>query len=133
MYLPASSWLQVKLLLSLGAKLNVAAAKGKTNDLTVASSPGGVKFTTRQQIGDRTALHFAAEKGAGDVLQVWGGMGWDGGGGGLWDGMGWGGVGLRWQNMQVFTKPMVTQLLARLPARFCWLLVPRSTNRQSVG
>lgn len=60
----------MNLLLRLGARPNIVASKGKSSDLTVGSAQGGVKFTTKQLVGDRTALHFAAEKGASDVIQV---------------------------------------------------------------
>ena len=60
----------MNLLLSVGARPNLVALKGKSSDMTVASAQGGVKLTTKQLIGERTAVHFAAEKGASDVIQV---------------------------------------------------------------
>ena len=46
-----------------------------------------------------------------------------------WGGVGWGGVGLRWQNMQVFTNPMVT--LVRPPARQVLLAAGAKVNQPS--
>jgi len=56
--------------MSLGARVNTSAAKGKATDVAVGSSQNGLNFTTKQMIGDRTALHFAAEKGAVDIIAV---------------------------------------------------------------
>lgn len=56
----------VKLLLQHGARPNIPAGKGKDGN-----GAGSSKLSSKQvQIGDRAAIHFAAEKGHGSIVTV---------------------------------------------------------------